>query len=72
VFGWHLDILEDRVYGTNDLALLAIDANFRVDVELRRTGHRMNACHGADFNAGAVIGTQAGNHVRHWFSFRSL
>jgi hypothetical protein len=32
VFGWHVDIFEDRVHGTHDLALLAVDADVRIDV----------------------------------------
>ena len=58
VFGGHVDILEDRVHGTHDLALLAVDADVRIDVELRCARRGMNAGHGADFNAGSIIGAQ--------------
>ncbi len=36
MFGRNVDVFEDRVHRTDDLALLAIDTDFGVDVELRR------------------------------------
>jgi hypothetical protein len=57
VFGGHVDILEDRVHGTYDLALLAVDADFRIDIKLRRTGFGVNARHRTNFYASAVVGT---------------
>ena len=71
VLGGDVDIFEDRVYRANDLALLAIDTDFGIDVELRRAGRRMNACNRTHLDAGAVVGAQAGDDVGHGSSLRS-
>jgi hypothetical protein len=56
MLGRYIDIFEDRVHWTDDLALLAIDANFRIDIKLRRAGFGVDASDGADIDAGAVVG----------------
>ena len=71
VFGGHVNIFEDCVHGTDDLALLAVDTDVWIDIELRCARRGMNARYRADFNAGAIIGAQGGDHVRHGFSFRN-
>jgi len=65
MFGRDVDIFENRVHRANDLALLAIDADFRVDIELRGPGRGMNAGYRADLDAGAIVGTQTCNDVGH-------
>jgi len=65
MLGRNVDIFEDGIDRANDLALFAVDAYFRVDVELRRAWSRMNAGDRTDLHTSAVIGTQAGDDVRH-------
>jgi hypothetical protein len=65
VFGGDVDVFEDRVYRANDLALLAIDTDFGIDVELRRAGGRMNARNRAHFDAGSVVGAQTRDDIGH-------
>jgi hypothetical protein len=65
MLGRNVNIFEDRIDRANDLALFAVDAYFRVDVELRRAWSRMNAGDRTDLHTSAVIGTQAGDDVRH-------
>src|SRR6266700_3898255 len=60
-----VDVLEDRIHGTDDLALLAVDAHVGIDVELRGAGPGMDASDRAHLDAGSVVGTQAGDDVRH-------
>ena len=61
-----VDVLEDRVHRTDDLALLAVDTDFGVDIELWRARSRMDAGDRTDLNASSVIGAQARNDVRHF------
>ena len=68
VLGGNVDVFEDRVHRANDLALLAIDADFGIDVELRRAGRGMNARDRTHLDAGAVVGAQAGDDVGHQVS----
>jgi hypothetical protein len=56
MLGGNVNILEDCVHRAYDLALLAIDTDFGIDVELRRAGGRMNARDRADLNASAIVG----------------
>src|SRR5262249_61264917 len=60
-----VDVLEDRVHGTDDLALLAVDAHVRINVELRGARSGVDAGDRADLDAGTVVGTQAGVDVWH-------
>ena len=65
VFGGNVDVFEYRVHRADDLALLAIDADFRVDVELRRARLGVDARDRTNFDAGAVVGTKFGDDVGH-------
>jgi hypothetical protein len=65
VLGGNVDIFEYGVDRADNLALFAIDANFRVDVELRRARPRVNTGNRTDFDAGSIVGAQAGDDVRH-------
>jgi hypothetical protein len=49
-------IFEDRIHRADDLALLAIDTHFGVDVELRRARLRMDAGYRADLNTRSIVG----------------
>jgi hypothetical protein len=71
MLGGDIDVLEDGVDGADDFTLLAIDTNFGIDVELRRAGSGMDACHGTDIDTRAVVGAQAGDDVGHQSSLRS-
>ena len=64
--GGNIDVFEYRVHRADDLALLAVDADFRIDVELRRAGFGVDASDRTDFDAGAVVGAKVGDDVRHW------
>src|SRR6185436_5968661 len=61
----NVDVFENRVDRANDLALLAVDADLGIDIKLRRSRFRVDACNGADFDAGAVVGAKIGYDVRH-------
>src|SRR5262245_15627596 len=65
VFGRNVDILKNRVHRADDLALLAIDAHFRVNIKLRCPRLGVDTCYGANLHAGAVIGAQTGDDVGH-------
>ena len=65
VLGGDVDVFEDRIDGTDDLALFAIDAHVGIDVELRGAGPGMDAGDGAHLDAGPIVGTQPGDDVRH-------
>jgi hypothetical protein len=52
----------DRTY---DEALLALDADLGVDVELRRGGRSMDALNWTDLYAGSVLDADVGDHKRH-------
>src|SRR4029077_14581919 len=67
MFSRDVYIFEDCIHRTHDFALLAIDAHFGIDVELRRPWLRMDAGDRADLDAGSVDGTQTGDDVRHGF-----
>jgi hypothetical protein len=60
-----LDIQEDRLDRADDHALLALDADLRVDVELRRVIGGMDAGDGADLGARPVPDAELGDDVRH-------
>src|SRR5690349_15438038 len=60
-----LRIEEDRVDRTDHLALLALDADVRVDVELRSVRGGVDAGDGADFDAGPVPGAAVNDDVGH-------
>jgi hypothetical protein len=56
---------EDRVDRANDLALLAVDTDFGVDVMLRGPRGGMDAGYRADIHARSIVGTQTGDDVGH-------
>src|SRR5205814_3954208 len=58
-------ILEDRVHRAHDLALLAIDAHVRIDVELRGAGPGMDAGDRAHLDAGPIVGAETRDDVGH-------
>src|SRR5262245_58118184 len=60
-----VDIFEDRIHRANDLALLAIDTYFRVDVELRRTWLRVDTGDLTNLDTRSVVGAQTCDDVRH-------
>ena len=60
-----LDIQEDGIDRADDHALLALDADVRVDVELRRVGRAVDAGDRADLGARPVPDAELGDHVRH-------
>src|SRR5262249_54084154 len=69
VLGGDVYIFEDRVHRTDDLALLAIDTHFGIDIELRSSGLRVDAGDRTDFDARSIVGAQTGDDVRHWLIF---
>src|SRR5262249_5615377 len=69
VLGRDVYIFEDRVHRTDDLALLAIDTHFGIDIELRSSGFRVDAGDRADFDTCSIVGAQTGDDVRHSLIF---
>src|SRR5439155_24687109 len=65
VLGRDVDILEDRVDGADDLALLAVDTHVGIDVELRGARPGVDACDRANLDACSIVGAQARDDVRH-------
>jgi hypothetical protein len=65
VFGGNVNVFEDRVHRTDNLALLAIDADVGVNVELWGARGGMDTSDRANFHAGTIMGTETGNNVRH-------
>src|SRR5215510_7183454 len=69
VLGWDVYIFEDRIHRTDDLALLAINTHLGIDIELRRSGLRVDAGDRADFDARSIVGAETGDDVRHCSSY---
>jgi hypothetical protein len=57
VFRRHIGITEYRVHRADDLTLLTIDTNFRVDIELRRPRLSMDAGDGTNLDTRSIVGT---------------
>ena len=60
-----LDVQEDRFDRADDHALLALDADVGVDVELWRLGRGVDAGHRTDLNARPVPDAKLGDDVGH-------
>src|SRR5262245_59713893 len=69
VLGRDVYIFEDRVHRTDDLALLAIDTHYGIDIELRSSGLRVDAGDRADFDTRSIVGAQTGDDLRHCSSY---
>jgi hypothetical protein len=55
MLGGYIDVFENCVHRAHDLALLAIDADFRVNIKLRRAGFGVYASDGADIDASSIV-----------------
>jgi hypothetical protein len=76
VLGGNVHIFEDRIHRANYLALLAIDTDFGIDVELKRPGGCVDASDWTNLDAGSIVGAEARDNVRHsfltWFGITNL
>src|SRR4029434_3432906 len=66
MLGRDVDVLEDRVHRTDDLALFAVDTDFGVDIELWRARRCMDTGDRTDLDAGSIVRAQARDDIRHF------